>query len=138
MKLLIVTLVLFTSTLTQAQTHSDLLGGWKLTQFLIGSTPFCKGAYGKLIYEKTGYVSVAINCPGIVTTQDPAFDYHGSLFYSGRFHLQGSAIIHRISNSNVPNLIGKNVARTIESLSTHALVLTGNLGDKSLRIEWKR
>ena len=128
----------------QDKQESKLFGGWELTKFTVTSAegntvPFCDGSYGKLIYDKSGNVSVAINCGPAVPTDAPAHKYGGMLFYSGSFSIQGNSVLHSITNSNVASLIGKDVSRKIEVLTDTTLVLTGSLGTGGqLRIEWKR
>ena len=128
----------------QAKQESRLFGGWELTKFTITSkngntTPFCDGVFGKLIYEKSGSVSVGINCGPHISKDAPALQYGGMLFYSGNFSIQGNSVLHRIENSNVAALLGKEVSRKVEILTDTSLVLTGTLGSGGqLRIEWKR
>jgi hypothetical protein len=122
---------------------NPLFGKWELTKFLVISADgqaveFCEGAYGNLIYDAKGGMSVGINCGSVVPKEAPAYEYGGMLFYSGTFKIKGNAVVHLISNSTTASLIGKTVTREVESLTKNSLVLVGKLGVKSLRIEWKK
>lgn len=98
---------------------------------------FCPGAFGKIIYEANGYVSVAINCGLNVPPGSPAEAIGGMLFYSGNFVIQNDSVIHQITNASVPNMIGTSAVRKVK-LSSRKLILTGKYGSQgqTIDIEW--
>lgn len=140
----LVGIMMMGSTLTVAgPNQSKLYGGWQLTEFEMisksgESQAFCSGMTGKIIYEKAGEMSVSINCSAEASEPEPADEYHRMLFYAAKFEIKGDEVIHHISNSSQASLIGKSVTRKVARLTDHELVLTGPLGDGSLRIVWKK
>src|SRR5687767_454552 len=107
-----------------------LQGSWSLKEFTIVSrsgdeAPFCEGATGLIIYEKSGYMSVSINCATPVSPTAPAAAYNGHLFYAGAYREVGRSVTHIISSSSSPSLIGKKLVRTAETITQDELVLTG-------------
>ena len=127
-----------------------LFGSWELTKFEIISTdgttvPFCENSTGIIIYEKSGHMSVSINCgehgaDKVPSKKSPGDDYGGMLFYAGSFEIQGDSVVHHITNSSHTSLIGKDAIRKVETLTDTDLVLTGKFGSggQTLRIEWIR
>lgn len=123
-----------------------LLGGWKLVSFTIDpkgeKIQFC-GKEGKstgiLQYERTGFMSAAINCQPM-DPDAPAKDYQGMLFYSGKFDVKGNSVLHHISNSSSPTLIGQTFTRTIQKIDNQSLVLGGTFGKdgKEFEIYWTK
>jgi quinol monooxygenase YgiN len=121
-----------------------LLGGWNLTDFVMISpegkeTTFCKDMSGIILYEKSGHMSVSINC-GVQSEKVPADDYGNQLFYAGTFTVSGDEVSHKITNTSAPSLMGKVLVRKVSKLNDRVLVLTGKFGTKgeSLRIAWKK
>jgi len=127
-----------------------LFGSWELTKFEIistdgSTTPFCENSTGIIIYEKSGHMSVSINCgehgaDKVPSKKSPGDDYGGMLFYAGSFEIQGDSVVHHITNSSHTSLIGKDAIRKVETLTDTDLVLTGKFGSggQTLRIEWIR
>lgn len=123
-----------------------IVGTWHLDKWYV-TTPdgnkaeFCKGANGLLIYEASGYVSTAINCPKQKeVSAEYADQYQRQFFYAGTYTVEDDMIYKVVSNSTVNALIGKTVPRHIEKLTAHELILTGPLGPKGdvLHIRWTR
>lgn len=122
---------------------SKLYGAWQLTKFEIisknhESQEFCSGMTGKIIYEKSGEMSVSINCAPEADEREPADDYNRMLFYAAKFEIRGDEVVHHIANTSQPSLLGKNLVRKVVRLTDDELVLTGLLGDGSLRIAWRK
>jgi quinol monooxygenase YgiN len=123
--------------------QSQLMGGWELTDFTIHSPgqkdqDFCAGATGRILYERSGEMSVSINCGPRKEEKEPADAYGRQLFYAAHFKIQGDEVVHTITNSNSPELIGKSLIRKVAQLDKKRLLLTGPLGAGSLSIGWKR
>ena len=125
--------------------QSRLLGAWSLKEFTILSpdaqeASFCSGMTGTILYEKSGTMSVAINCGPTQTAAEPADAYGRILFYTAQFQIQGNQALHKVMNASDPTMIGKTQVRNIERLTDDSLVLTGPLGNRgqTLRIVWTR
>lgn len=127
-----------------AGSGSPLYGSWALQDFTLTRAghiqAFCEGAHGTLTYERTGYVSVAINCPANYPQPAPADVSGGMLFYAGTFQVVGDSVHHHIENSNRADLMGSTLIRRLERLTTRRLVLTGRLGASGdeLFISWTK
>lgn len=124
---------------------SQLMDAWTLKEFVIISpngqeAAFCGGVTGLIIYEKSGHMSVSINCGPQDPIRVPADDYGRQLFYAGRFQIRGSDVAHKITNASSSSLIGKELVRKVEVLTDKVLVLTGPFGSSGqhLRIVWQR
>ncbi len=129
----------------KSSNNTKLFGGWELKNFVIISAngeeaSFCSGLSGQILYEKTGHMSVSINCDPSDSIKVPADEYDRMLFYAGQFQIDGDKVIHKITNASSPALIGKVLVRKLDKLSDTDLVLSGALGTsgQTLRIEWKR
>jgi hypothetical protein len=139
-------LLLALSPLTSIATQSPLVATWHLDKWVVrngqGTTAeFCKGANGFLIYEKSGYVSTAINCPTKRTPQrEPADDYQRKFFYAGTYRVKGGVIYKLVANASAEALIGKTVLRKIEKITANELILTGPFGPDggTLWIRWTK
>ena len=130
-----------------ANNETLLRGSYTLDEFQIVSRdmkerPFCKKATGVIIYEKSGYMSVAINCPPAENfgPSEPADRYGRMLFYTGKYRLNnlGDTIVHTITNTSYAPILGKDIDRKIADISEKSLELTGDFGEDTLRITWDR
>lgn len=138
-----IALVMAAGTAVAGPSQSKLYGGWQLTDFEMisksgESEPFCSGMTGKIIYDRGGEMSVSINCSAQGNGREPADEYNRMLFYAAKFEINGDEVVHHISNSSEASLIGKSVVRKVAGLTDNRLILTGPLGEGSLRIVWKK
>lgn len=119
----------------KSPTEARVLGNWELEEFVILSqgeeSDYCAGAAGSILYERSGHMSVSINC-------DPSEGKH--LFYAANFEIKGDTIFHQVTQASDLKLVGRRLPRKVEKLTETSLVLTGPFGTQgdTLRIVWKR
>lgn len=95
----------------------DVLGSWKLRSFQIESPEgevesWGENTHGLLIYSDSGYMSVSIN-KDVGKESESEFEnlFDSILFYSGSYQMDGSTIIHEVTEASKPDRIGKKIIR---------------------------
>lgn len=111
-----------------AFTIADLVRTWDLVSFEtlidgeVSSHPLGDRAAGRLFYGADGTVSAFLSRPdrpwpsGVEFTsaapEDRARAALGFVAYTGRFHLDGDRVVHRIHLSLYPEMVGTDLVRT--------------------------
>lgn len=121
---------------------AELLGAWQLESWSIGyvgrddvNYPFGEDAVGLLLYTDDDWMSASISRSGRaeLPTDVPfrridaellAGSYRDYFHYAGRFRVDGSDVIHYVTQSLNPNFVGSEQLRHIE-LDGSTLVLSG-------------
>ena len=123
-----------------SETEQLLVGEWELTRFELQDNSGNWSAWGEslrglLIYTSAGFVSVGINR----NIGSPSFSVDKDcLFYSGKYRLNGSEIIHDILVASGAEKIDTELVRTA-SFSGELLELSGSSATgKKFRLVWKR
>jgi len=123
-------------------THDDIEGSWQLESWTIGysdrdefSNPFGEEPSGLLMYTGDGWMSAAIcasdrpllpedipymKLPDAVKATAFSSYFH----YAGRFRIVDGDLVHYVTHSLNPNMIGTEQLRHAE-LDGHTLVLSG-------------
>ncbi len=112
----------------------DIEGSWALRSIVVDGEPR-PGRHGLLIYAADGYMAAAIN----ESDDAPAPSAEPPLLYAGTWELEGSEVVHHVSNCSEPDRIGRSLRRRA-SLSGDGrwltLVAEGRFGQAVL--EWER
>ncbi len=140
-------------------TRADLLGSWLLEQWRIdypggrpATFPFGPDATGLLAYMDDGWMSATmcwrarspLSAASALQADDAskARSYQEYLAYCGRWRLEGSTIVHDVTMSLNPTLIGS-VQRRDAQFDGGSLVLSANesagaAATRVHRIRWRR
>lgn len=122
--------------------QSDILGAWQLESWTIGysdrddfTNPFGDEPSGLLMYTSDGWMSAAICAPDRTplpedipymklpeAVKSEAFSSY--FHYAGRFRIVDGDVIHYVTHSLNPNMVGTEQLRHAE-LDGHTLVLSG-------------
>lgn len=123
-------------------TIHDIIGSWHLRHFEItdpgGVTrPWGRDVSGLLIYTTQGTMSVSINRAIEGDPSDPSKVLAASLFYAGTYRLEGTTVIHHVTQATDPQRIGQDMYREA-SLEGHFLTLIGRGAFGQARLVWER
>ncbi|MDA9951675.1 lipocalin-like domain-containing protein [Oligoflexaceae bacterium] len=133
MKMLMV-FVTYTLLITSTLNASPIDGVWSLKSFTVyengQASPYCKGAHGHVVYEPSGFVSFAINCPTQTSKSNEK-----DVFYAGLFKIKGKSVLHYIMNASNQTLIKKTVTRSFRR-QKNSLMLNGTFSGKSFSTVW--
>ncbi len=114
----------------------QLQGAWTLKSFLIsnelGNKEWRSGAHGLLIYTLCGRMSVSIN-----SKMMEASILDSLLFYAGTYQIDGSKIVHFVTNATEPSRIGKEMVREAR-LKGRVLTLTARGEFGKAELTWEK
>jgi hypothetical protein len=137
-----------------------LVGSWRLERWQIAypatgrtSTPFGDDAEGLIVYAPDGYMSVVLRrrariaersaSETALSEQEKAACFSSYMHYAGRWHIDGSDVVHEIEHALHPDLTGTQQRRHVE-LRGDVLLLTGDecydaAGSvRAHRVSWRR
>lgn len=137
---------------------NSLVGTWKLVSCEVHrsdgrtSYPYGKTPSGYILYDGTGYMSVAITSGGRqafaegsihrATAREKARAARTYLSYAGRYEMNGTQVVHHVEVSLYPDWVGTDLVRDVE-ISGRRLTLTSppdRSGDvvRRTQIVWER
>jgi hypothetical protein len=138
---------------------NPLIGTWRLISWENRSTsdgkvsyPLGEDATGYIMYNKDGYMFVAIMAPHRLkfatddllsaTKEEEAQAEESYVSYCGRYEFLGERVVHRVELSLFPNWVGGDQERLVDlrgnrlTLSTRPLLLRGI--QQSAHLIWER
>ena len=122
----------------------EIVGTWLLEKFEIedptgNKRPWGHGCHGTLIYAPSGHMSVSINRQIESKSDNGSKDTMDSiLFYAGTYAVDGSTVVHQVTQASDPNRIGKSLLRHGE-LAGDTLSLRSPLESfGTAHLKWKR
>lgn len=72
-------------------------------------------------------------------SQEPTQDPHDMIFYTGRYEMNPSEVVHHIMNSAGADFFGKDLRRTFKFEGDDKLLLSGRgKNGKTVRMLWER
>ena len=140
--------------------EDDLLGAWELETWRIvysdgrpTSYPYGEDARGWLLYERSGRMSATIGRAQrprmsqdnvrLATAEEKAAAFDSLFHYGGRWHVEGTRVIHAVDYALNPNFPGTEQVREVELRPPGGLVLSAestSLSGTTIRHElvWRR
>jgi len=120
-----------------------LVGAWVLEDFQIfpksgePARPWGSDMSGTLIYEPSGYMSVAINRKPVESGSAQA-TLDSLLFYAGTFSIQDNCIRHQVTQASNPDRIGKEMLRFAEFDQTSMILTTPDEAFGKAKLVWRK
>lgn len=122
----------------------NVIGAWALESFVIEnpegeSRNWGTNTSGLLIYTESGHMSVSINKNVENKSTVEAQNFFDSiLFYSGTFVIDGTTIIHKVSQASNPSRIGKELRRSATLEGSLLLLVSPTESFGRALLKWKK
>ena len=144
--------------MTSIDLQEYLVGAWQLRGWRIEydsgevTYPFGENALGQIMYTANGGMSATISAANRqilseanVREAPPAEQaeaFSSYFHYAGRWHIDGQSVVHSVTLSLNPAMVGNELVRLVEVINDQQMILSASEpiadGQRQHIIEWQR